>query len=118
MQLMIFNNFIAEIFPGVETAQIRVHWRWDVRHHEDDEHHDGGMWGPATAAARREARIVCEVQNAVYGAGSHWIEERDRPAFALPRPHLRRAFSARELMMSKCSPFSVGNFVDNSGTAL
>ncbi|MGJ7538538.1 MULTISPECIES: hypothetical protein [unclassified Variovorax] len=56
--------------------KIRLFWREDIVHHEDDEHFDCGMWVAATASARRQAKIICEVQNAVYGPGSHWVEER------------------------------------------
>lgn len=57
--------------------QLRLLWREDVVHHEDDEHFDCGMWVPVTPCAQRKAKIICEVQNAVYGPGSHWIEERE-----------------------------------------
>ncbi|MGF6346740.1 hypothetical protein QF040_001453 [Variovorax sp. W2I14] len=65
---------------GVATQgkQIRVCWRSDIAHHEDDEHCDGGLWVEMTCAALREAAAICEVQDARHGAGSHWIAERTR----------------------------------------
>lgn len=43
---------------------------------------DGGWpeafdWSPDTPARRRELETMAEVGNLLYGAGSHWIEERD-----------------------------------------
>ena len=66
-------------FPSASNRmkQICVNWRSSVVHDEDDEHRDDGLWVPETPAARREAQMICEVQNAIYGHGSHWIEERE-----------------------------------------
>lgn len=59
-----------------ETSEIRVYWRDDVEHHEDDQHHDHGIWMAATEANSREAITICQIQNARYGVNSHWVEER------------------------------------------
>lgn len=63
-----------------KPMQVRVYWRADVIHADDDYHHDEGLWAAATPQARREAHAICEVQNAVYGTGTHWVEEREAPA--------------------------------------
>lgn len=57
--------------------QLRLFWREDIVHDDDDEHFDCGMWVPATPSARQQAKTICEVQNAIYGPGSHWIEVRE-----------------------------------------
>lgn len=38
---------------------------------------DGELWTPATEEARRDFQIVAEADNEIYGASSHWVEERD-----------------------------------------
>lgn len=58
--------------------QLRVFWRNDVEHHDDDPHHDFGIWVAATMEAKREAATICQVQNAIYGKDTHWIEGRMR----------------------------------------
>ncbi len=55
--------------------EIRVCWAAHVVHH-DDEVRKGGLWTPATPEFRRDMETIVEVGNEVYGAGTHWIEER------------------------------------------
>ena len=56
--------------------EIRLCWAEHVVHHEDRVK-DGGLWNPATEEARRDLQIVAEVGNEIYGAGSHWVDERE-----------------------------------------
>ncbi|MET3493361.1 hypothetical protein [Variovorax boronicumulans] len=47
-------------------------------------------WAPETPALRRDLEIMAEVGNEVFGAGTHWIEERTCPP-ADPAPEVSRA---------------------------
>ncbi|WP_332701324.1 hypothetical protein [Devosia sp.] len=38
---------------------------------------DGGLWAPATEETRRDYQIIANAGNETYGAGSHWMEERE-----------------------------------------
>ncbi|RYZ00982.1 MAG: hypothetical protein EOO24_15735, partial [Comamonadaceae bacterium] len=56
--------------------QIRLCWHPHVEHaeHEIYTHRD---WSPATPEVRRDLAIIVRTANELYGAGSHWTEERE-----------------------------------------
>lgn len=56
--------------------EIRLRWASYVVHHEDMPK-DGSSWTPATEEARRDYRTLVEICNKAFGAGSHWVEERE-----------------------------------------
>jgi hypothetical protein len=56
--------------------EIRLCWATHVVHHEAQAK-DGGLWTPATEEVRRDYQVIADVGNEVYGAGSHWIQERE-----------------------------------------
>lgn len=56
--------------------EIRLCWNASVRHaqHEIETHRS---WAPASPESRRDLAIIARTANEIYGARSHWVEERE-----------------------------------------
>ena len=56
--------------------EIRLCWNASIRHaqHEIEIHR---RWAPASPEARRDLAIIARTANEIYGARSHWVEERE-----------------------------------------
>jgi alkanesulfonate monooxygenase SsuD/methylene tetrahydromethanopterin reductase-like flavin-dependent oxidoreductase (luciferase family) len=57
--------------------EIRLCWRPEIVHYGDDPTRHSGAWLVATPESRSDIEIIMASANEVYGAGSHWIEERE-----------------------------------------
>ncbi|RZL65097.1 MAG: GGDEF domain-containing protein [Variovorax sp.] len=73
--------------------EIRLCWNASIRHaqHEIEIYR---RWAPASPEARRDLAIIARTANEIYGAQSHWVEERE---VRRPDSDARLRFDARVL---------------------
>ena len=57
--------------------EIRLCWTPDVEHEPRGVFRDGGFWFGDFDEPRRALTLIMNSENAVHGAGTHWIEERE-----------------------------------------
>ncbi len=58
--------------------EIRLCWSCEVSH-EKHEIQTTSIWQPSSPALLRDFEIMVEAGNELYGAGTHWVEEREMP---------------------------------------
>ena len=57
--------------------EIRVGWRLGLHSDEAGEPIDGGLWTADSPAVRHDLLLIVERGNQDFGAGTHWLEERE-----------------------------------------
>lgn len=73
-------NATEQLEPITATkrmAEIRAAWRIAGRFDHMGQPVFAGLWHPDNAENRHTLVTLVEVGNEVYGAGSHWLEERE-----------------------------------------
>ena len=57
--------------------EIRLCWSVVGRMNQEGDPIQGGLWHPKTEQTLHDLELVRDSGNESYGAGTHWIEERD-----------------------------------------
>lgn len=71
------TEHLEPITSAKRMAEIRVAWQISGRFDQMGRPVFAGLWHPDNAYNRCMLETLVEVGNEVYGAGSHWLEERE-----------------------------------------
>ncbi|MDB5895930.1 MAG: hypothetical protein JWQ88_3461 [Rhodoferax sp.] len=63
-------------------TEIRLAWSLGGRTDFSGAPLQNGQWVYADAQARKDLAFSADIGNQAFGAGTHWIEQRNAPAFA------------------------------------